>query len=100
LFFSLNSSLLFLSSSLCFFSQAICFSVSTVPRCARASLYNAEINQRHQDGCHSESANSTSSPQVVPDSGAGEVSEEGEIGFIVKPQEGDADNQDGESGSG
>ncbi|NMF86828.1 hypothetical protein [Nodosilinea sp. P-1105] len=58
---------------------------STVPRCARAELYNAEINQRHQEGCHGEPVDSTSSPQVAPEAGIGEVPEEEEVGFIIDP---------------
>ncbi|NMF83553.1 hypothetical protein [Nodosilinea sp. P-1105] len=65
---------------------------STVPRCARASPYNAEINQRHQEGCHGEPVDSTSSPQVAPEAGIGEVPEEEEVSCVIDPQKCNADH--------
>jgi len=82
----LNPALLFLNSALCCFSQAVCLSVSTVP-------LNAEISNRSHEGRHGEPVDSTSSPQVAPDAGVGDESEEGEILFIVETQKGNADQQ-------
>jgi hypothetical protein len=88
--FFLNSSLYFccsISCCLCLCScKAACLSfakrvfqtISTVPRCARASLYNAKVNQRHQGGGHCKS--------VAPDSGLADEFEDAEVSFVIKSQ--------------